>query len=144
MASSNGATPLFHVSDVNGFLCANCGTFMNPPRVLSCGHSVCHECSQGAWGDAARLMREVHCRSCKKTEVKPGFVDSPANRALQVALWKAIDFKELMEGQLKALQGQVHDLQTGLAQAELHARRKEQENASLQAELMALRCKVRH
>lgn len=45
---------------------------------------------------------------------------------------------------MKALQAQVHDLQKGLAGAELHARRKEQEAASLQAELMALRCKVRH
>ncbi|KAH7703016.1 hypothetical protein AAVH_29819 [Aphelenchoides avenae] len=133
---------LFHVSDVNGFLCANCGTFMNPPRILSCGHSVCHQCSQGIWGDAARLMREVQRRPCKKTELKPGFVELPTNRALQVALWKAVDFKELMEGQMKALQAQVHDLQKGLAGAELHARRKAQEAASLQAELSALRCKI--
>lgn len=61
-----------------------------------------------------------------------------------MALWKAIDFKDLMESQHKTLQGQVHDLQSSLARAELHARRKEQEVASLQAELMALRSKVRY
>ncbi|KAH7712826.1 E3 ubiquitin/ISG15 ligase TRIM25-like protein [Aphelenchoides avenae] len=140
--TSSGVPSLFHVSDANGFLCANCGTLMNPPRVLSCGHSMCHQCSQGRWGDAARLMREVHCRPCKKTEPKPGFMEPPVNRALQVALWKSMDFKNVVEGQLEALHTQVHDLQSDLARAEMEMRRKTQENAALQAELMALRCKV--
>lgn len=71
-----------HPSVTNGFMCANCGVYMNPPYILYCGHSVCGECLKGK-PSASGLMCEISCRPCGKTVVRTSFLKSAENEALK-------------------------------------------------------------
>lgn len=71
-----------HPSVTNGFMCANCGEYMNPPYILYCGHSVCSKCLEGK-PSANGLMNEISCRPCGKTVVRTSFLKPAENEALK-------------------------------------------------------------